>query len=133
MAAKKYKQLTLTLLSLEHNRPDWYVDFDEATFRDYCQMLIADMRKMGVALEIVRNTESVITVNSYVDLLNAIKISSVEGGHSNRCVGHVIGMSPHLDIREDIAAAVRRIAFAPETVVPSNEFKKVCHNCGCGC
>jgi hypothetical protein len=38
-----------------------------------------------------------------------------------------------LNICEDISAAVRRIAFAPETVVPSNEFKKVCHNCGCGC
>jgi hypothetical protein len=28
---------------------------------------------------------------------------------------------------------VRRIAFAPETIAPADEFRKVCHNCGCGC
>ena len=133
MAAKKYKQLTLTLFSLEHARQDWNIDFDAQPFLGYRQTLIADMRKMGVALEIIRNDETFITVNSYVDLLNAIKISSVEDGHSNRCVGHIIGISPNLSIHEDITAAVRRIAFAPETIVPSNEFKKVCHNCGCGC
>jgi hypothetical protein len=133
MAAKKYKQLTLTLFSLEYIRPDWSIDFDDPSFRDYCLSLIADMRKIGISLEIIRNCDTVITVNSYVDLLNAIKISSVADGHANRCVGHIIGKSPNLEIREDMAAAVRRIAFAPETIVPSNEFKKVCHNCGCGC
>jgi hypothetical protein len=34
---------------------------------------------------------------------------------------------------EDISTAVRRVAFAPETIAPSGEFRKVCHNCGCGC
>ena len=91
------------------------------------------MERLNIALRIVRNPEVVVTINSYGDLLNVVKISSPEDGHSNQCIGHIIGKSQHLDIREDIAAAVRRIAFAPETVAPSGEFRKVCHNCGCGC
>jgi hypothetical protein len=75
----------------------------------------------------------IISINSYADVLNVVKISSAQDGQSNRCVGHIIGKSPNLDIMEDISRAVRRIAFAPETVAPADEFRKVCHNCGCGC
>jgi hypothetical protein len=91
------------------------------------------MKKLGVSLSVVRNRDAVIAVNSYADLLNVVKISSPQDGHSNQCVGHIIGKSERLDIMEDIGTAVRRIAFAPETIAPSSEFRKVCHNCGCGC
>lgn len=88
---------------------------------------------MGVALEVAHNCDMVIKVNSYADLLNVIKVSSPDDGHINQCVGHIIGKSEHLEIMEDIRTAVSRIAFAPETIAPSSEFRKVCHNCGCGC
>ncbi len=91
------------------------------------------MKKLGITLTLLRNRDSVIKINSYADLLNVVKISSPDDGHSNQCIGHIIGKSEHLDILEDITTAVRRVAFAPETIAPSSEFRKVCHNCGCGC
>lgn len=127
------KQIRLTVLERNYIRNDWTYDFDGPAFGHFFETLSADMNKMGVALELVRNRDAIININSYSDLLNVVKISSVSDGHSNHCIGHVIGKSPNLDIQEDIRLAVRRIAFAPETVAPSDEFRKVCHNCGCGC
>lgn len=133
MAGRCLKGMTITILAQEHARKDWYFDFEAESFRRFCENLSREMKKLGVALTIVHNRDATITINSYADLLNCVKISSPVDGHSNQCVGHIIGKSEHLDIMEDIGAAVRRIAFAPETVAPSNEFRKVCHNCGCGC
>lgn len=127
------KQIRLTVLERNYIRNDWAYDFDGPAFRCFFETLSADMCSMGVGLELVRNRDAIININSYSDLLNVVKISSVSDGHSNHCIGHVIGKSPNLDIEEDIRIAVRRIAFAPETVAPSDEFRKVCHNCGCGC
>jgi hypothetical protein len=114
-------------------RDDWSFDFDGQVFQSFLAGLIKEMKRLGVLLSVVHNRDAVITINSYADLLNVVKISSPQDGHSNQCVGHVIGKSQNLDIMEDISAAVRRVAFAPETVAPSSEFRKVCHNCGCGC
>ncbi|KAB0669555.1 hypothetical protein F6V30_12175 [Oryzomonas sagensis] len=133
MAGRSLKRITITILAQEHARRDWYFDFEAELFRRFCEKLSREMKKLGVALSIVNNRDTTITINSYADLLNCVKISSPDDGHSNQCVGHIIGKSEHLDIMEDIGTAVRRIAFAPETVAPSNEFRKVCHNCGCGC
>ena len=133
MACKALKQITVTILDQEHVRRDWWFDFDGEAFQRLFAGLTREMRKLGVGLELVRNREIAIRIASYADLLNVVKISSPDGGHSNQCVGHIIGQSEHLDIMEDISDAVRRIAFAPETIAPAGEFRKVCHNCGCGC
>lgn len=133
MACKQTKQMVLTILNQNYIRNDWSVDFDGEPFQVFLAGLVKEMKRLGVSLCVVRNREAVISVNSYADLLNVVKISSHQDGHSNQCVGHIIGKSQGLDIREDISAAVRRVAFAPETVAPSSEFRKVCHNCGCGC
>jgi hypothetical protein len=133
MACKKTKQMVITILEQKHLRKDWYFDFDGQLFQDFLARIMADMKRLGVLLTVVRNREAVISINSYADMLNVVKISSVQDGHSNQCVGHIIGKSQGLDIMEDISRAVRRVAFAPETVAPSSEFRKVCHNCGCGC
>jgi hypothetical protein len=133
MAGRRLKGITITVLAQEHVRKDWYFDFEAEHFQGFCKKLTQEMKKLGVALTIVHNRDVTITINSYADLLNSVKISSPDDGHTNQCVGHIIGKSEHLNIMEDIGAAVRRIAFAPETVAPSNEFRKVCHNCGCGC
>ena len=133
MACKQIKQMVLTIFEQNYLRNDWSVDFDGQPFQAYLSGLIKEMKKLGVSLSVVRNRDSVISVNSYADLLNVVKISSLQDGHSNQCVGHIIGKSERLDLKEDIGVAVRRVAFAPETIAPSSEFRKVCHNCGCGC
>ena len=133
MKGRTLKRITVTVLNQKHVRKDWQFDFDGEAFQRFFQSLTRDMRKLGVALEKVHNRDIVISVNSYADLLNVVKVSSPSDGHSNQCIGHIIGKSEHLDIMEDIGTAVRRIAFAPETIPPASEFRKVCHNCGCGC
>lgn len=133
MAGKPLKKMTVTILDQRHVRMDWYIDFDGTEFQGFFSRMAREMKKLGVALDLVRNRDAVIQINSYADLLNVVKVSSPEDGHTNQCIGHIIGKSENLDIREDIGAAVRRVAFAPETIAPASEFRKVCHNCGCGC
>lgn len=133
MECKHIKQMRITVLDQNYVRNDWKYDFEGPGFQSFFEALTTDMNRLGVGLELVRNRDAVIHINSYADLLNVVKISSLSDGHSNQCVGHIIGKSSNLNILEDIRVAVRRIAFAPETVAPSSEFRKVCHNCGCGC
>ncbi len=133
MVCDKTKRMVITILDQKHLRNDWYFDFDGQSFQESLAGMITEMERLGVLLSVVRNRDAVISVNSYADLLNVVRISSPQDGHSNQCIGHIIGKSERLDILEDIGRAVRRVAFAPETVAPSSEFRKVCHNCGCGC
>ncbi|HIJ86476.1 MAG TPA: hypothetical protein HPP97_02195 [Desulfuromonadales bacterium] len=133
MTCKKTRQMVITIHDQKHIRKEWYLDCDGQLFQTFMGGFIKEMKRLGVTLSIVHNRDVIITVNSYADLLNAVKISSPQDGQSSQCIGHIIGKSPNLDIMEDICAAVRRMAFAPETVAPAHEFRKVCHNCGCGC
>jgi hypothetical protein len=133
MACKQTKLMNITINDQNYHRNDWTFDFDGQVFQAFLTGLTKEMKRLGVVLTVVRNRDAVITINSYADLLNVVKISSLQDGHSNQCVGHIIGKSENLDIMEDISAALRRVAFAPETIAPSSEFRKVCHNCGCGC
>lgn len=132
MAGKVLKVMTVTILGQQHLRGDWLFDFDGELFQRFISGLTKEMKKLGVKLTCVRNHDVVISINSYADLLNCVKISS-DDSLGNHCIGHVIGKSEHLDVMEDIGVAVRRVAFAPETIAPADEFRKVCHNCGCGC
>jgi hypothetical protein len=132
MAGRALKAITVTILGQEHLRGDWQFDFDGDEFRLFIGAMTRDMRKLGFELTCLHNHDVIISINSYADLLNCVKISS-EDSLGNHCIGHVIGKSEHLDIQEDIEAALRRVAFAPETIAPAGEFRKVCHNCGCGC
>jgi hypothetical protein len=132
MAGKALKTITVTIFDQKHLRGDWLFDFDGELFRHFISGLTRDIKKSGFALNCVNNHEVTIQINSYADLLNCVKISS-DDSQGTHCIGHIVGKSEHLDILEDIDAAVRRIAFAPETIAPANEFRKVCHNCGCGC
>ncbi len=133
MACKNSKLIVITIYEQKHLKKDWYIDFDGQQFQAVLAEMIEEMERLGILLTVVRNRDAIITIKSYADLLNAVKISSPQDGHSNLCVGHIIGKSERLDIVDDVSRAVRRVAFAPETVAPSSEFRKVCHNCGCGC
>lgn len=127
------KPIVVTICGQDHQRMDWYYDFAGEAFENFVASLTADMQALGIAVQVVQRPEQVIAINSYADLLNSIKVSSPQDNHHNQCVGHIIDKSEHLDVVEDISRAVRRIAFAPETIAPENAFRKVCHNCGCGC
>jgi len=132
MTGRTMKKLTVTILGQKYIREDWLFDFDGEPFRKFIVGMTREMRRSGIALTCVRNPDVTASVNSYADLLNCVKVAS-DDSQGTHCVGHIIGRSDHLDIIEDIGSAVRRIAFAPETIAPASEFRKVCHNCGCGC
>lgn len=125
--------MRLTCYGQKHSRPEWEKALSGVSFDLFFAELAQELDRFGIALERADEPGRVIEVKSYADLLNAVRIGSPSDGISNVCVGHVIGKSPHLDPLEDIRRAVNRIAFAPETVPPDDENRKVCHNCGCGC
>jgi hypothetical protein len=127
------KKMVLTLYRQNHVRPNWRVDLAGCEYELFFIELADIMRQFGIELEIAKNDEITIDVNSYADLLNAIRISSPADGFANICIGHVIGKSPRLDLMEDIKRGINRVAFAPETIPPEDHNRRVCHNCGCGC
>ncbi len=127
------KAMRLTCYGRELSRPEWEKALSGEGFEQFFAELAGELGRFGIALERLDDAARVIEVKSYADLLNTVRIASPCDGISNVCVGHVIGKSPHLDPQEDIRRAVNRIAFAPETVPPDDENRKVCHNCGCGC
>ena len=127
------KQISLIFYKQNHLRPDWQVELTSPWYQNFFSELIEELNSCGVLLSLADNPEFTITINSYGDLLNAVRITSADDGFTNICLGHIIGKSPHLNLAEDIRRAVNRIAFAPETVPPEEQNHKVCHNCGCGC
>lgn len=127
------KKMLLTFFRQNHVRTDWKVDLLGASFQAFLAGLVAELERYGIQLERKTNDDVTISVNSYADLLNAVRISSPSDGFSSLCVGHIIGASANLNLEEDIKKAVNRVAFAPETIPPEDHNRKVCHNCGCGC
>ena len=125
--------MVLTLYRQNHVRPNWRVDLADYKYELFFIELADILGQFGIELEIANNDEVTIDINSYADLLNAIRISSLSDGFANICIGHVIGKSPRLDLMEDIKRGVTRVAFAPETIPPEDHNRRVCHNCGCGC
>lgn len=127
------KNMVITFYRQNHVRTDWRMDQFSSKFELFLIELADDLARFGISLTRADNEQIVIDVNSYTDVLNAVRISSPSDGFTNLCVGHIIGKSPNLDLMEDIKRAVNRIAFAPETVPPEDHNRRVCHNCGCGC
>ena len=127
------KQISLIFYRQNHLRPDWRENLDSPEYRCSLHEMAEELGRCGVSLSLSENPEFTIDINSYSDLLNAVRITSHEDGFTNVCIGHVIGKSQNLNLAEDIRRAVNRIAFAPETVAPEDHNRKVCHNCGCGC
>lgn len=127
------KNMVLTFYRQSHIRTDWQVDLQGNDFQTFLAGLAAEMQRFDICLTWLNNDAHTIDINSYGDLLNAVRVSSPSDSLTNVCVGHIIGKSERLDLSEDIKRAVTRIAFAPEMVPPDDDARKVCHNCGCGC
>lgn len=127
------KKLLLTVYNSNHIRDDWKVDLDGENFCRFVGQLQSELAVFGMEVASCRNDAIMVNVASYADLLNVVRITSAADGFSNKCIGHIIGKSPNLDLFDDIRRAVNRVAFAPETIPPDDHNRKVCHNCGCGC
>ena len=127
------KKVIISVCRQNHLRDNWKVDLDGESFREFVQELKRELAEFGVEVENCCNDALTVTVNSYADLLNAVRVTSPSDGFTNKCIGHIIGQSQNLNLFEDIRRAVNRVAFAPETIQPDDHNRKVCHNCGCGC
>ncbi len=127
------RQIILTIYNQKQIRSDWQFDLEGEGLESLCRAIEVELHKYGISFSLMRNEAYTININSYADLLNVARITSPTDGFYNKCVGHIIGKSQNLDLYEDIKRAVNRVAFAPETVQPDDEHRKVCHNCGCGC
>ena len=127
------KPVILTIYNQNLLRRDWFFDFESEAFSSFLEQISLEMSGYGVDFSWRRNPDFIVDVKSYADLLNSVRLSSPQDGVTSRCVGHIIGKSQNLDLIEDLRRAVNRVAFAPETIPPDDENRKVCHNCGCGC
>ena len=127
------KEITVAFYGCTFPRSDWRHDLDRAAVRECFATLAAEYAPYGIRLLTSWEEETTVAVNGYGDLLNAVRLRSLQDGVANLCLGHVIGASTNRDLCEDIRRGVSRLAFAPEMIEPEGENKRVCHNCGCGC
>ena len=123
----------MAFYGLNFAREGWRYEIDEEALAHLFEALGAEFARFGIGLKRVQESDTVVEVKGYGDLLNAIRLRSPADGFSNLCLGHVIGASANRDLCQDIRRGVNRIAFAPEMVEPEGSSKVVCHNCGCGC
>jgi hypothetical protein len=127
------KKIVIAVYNQNHVRDNWKVDLDGESFGTFVKDLRGELAGFGIEVESISSDAATVNVDSYADLLNAVRITSAVDGFVNKCVGHIMGQSQNLNLFEDIRRAVNRVAFAPETIQPDDHNRKVCHNCGCGC
>ncbi|RMF46841.1 MAG: hypothetical protein D6751_04060 [Deltaproteobacteria bacterium] len=125
-------RITISVSRIRFIRDDWTAEFDRRAIADCVETMREEYGSLGIELELL-DEDRTVDVGSYADLLNAIRLRSSRAGLGSPCLGHVIGASPNRDVVEDLRRGVGRVAFAPETIAPDGEFRRVCHNCGCGC
>jgi len=111
---------------------DWRYDVNPEQIAELARELDAEFNPAGVRVIYTGQEEHSVKVGGYQDILNAVRLRSPESG-DNHCLGHIIGASQNCDILADIRRGVSKLAFAPETIMPDDNKRKVCHNCGCGC
>ncbi|TYO99726.1 hypothetical protein EDC39_102252 [Geothermobacter ehrlichii] len=127
------KEIVVAFYGMRFPRRDWSVHFDWNEVMSFLEEQTAELAPLGIRLKVERDSSRVIDINGYGDLLNAVRLRSSQDGLGNPCLGHVIGASADLDFLADLKRGIGRIAFAPEMIAPDTEYRKVCHNCGCGC
>jgi hypothetical protein len=127
------KNITVVFYRRRFPRSDWRVDLDQTAMDRLLADLDQELAPLGVRLRGEYDDQTVMDINGYGDLLNAVRIRSPRDHIANLCLGHIIGASPNRDLLEDVRRGISRVAFAPETIEPEGSNKIVCHNCGCGC
>ena len=71
------KKMTLTLYEQNFVRKDWAVDLKSSRFELFFIELADDLARFGIELERGENDGVTIDVNSYADVLNAVRSSVV--------------------------------------------------------
>ena len=126
------KEITIALYRRDFIK-DWRYEVNPDSLVALADEINSELGPAGVSVRFAGEEDVSVEVKGYGDILNSIRLRSSEKGVGNPCLGHVIGESPDCDLLADIRRGVKRLAFAPETIVPDAEHRKTCHNCGCGC
>ncbi len=127
------KEITVVLYGYNLTNKEWSPDINIKGLDAFVASLHQDLNSLGITVSYLNESEKIVDVNGYGDLLNIVRLRSPKDHISNLCLGHIIGQSENCDFFEDIRRGVSRIAFAPEMIEPEGSNKVVCHNCGCGC
>ena len=127
------KSVTIVLYKRFFLRKDWQQDLDEERIETLAVDLNDELQPFGWQVRFQREEGHSVDVRGYGDLLNAVRLRVTGSQLGNPCLGHVIGASAACDPLADIRRGVNRLVFAPETIEPEDAYRKVCHNCGCGC
>jgi hypothetical protein len=127
------KSITIVVYNRNFLRSDWRQDLDVAKIQRLAEELNRELKQFDWQVDFLVDDSQSVDVRGYGDLLNAVRLRATGSAHSNPCLGHVIGPSSACDPIADIKRGINRIIFAPETIEPESAYKKVCHNCGCGC
>ena len=127
------KEITVVLYGYNLTNKEWSPDINIKGLDAFVARLHQDLNSLGITVSYLNDSEKILDVNGYGDLLNIVRFRSPKDHISNLCLGHIIGQSENCDFFEDIRRGVSRIAFAPEMIEPEGSNKVVCHNCGCGC
>ncbi|MBE0598745.1 MAG: hypothetical protein IH614_15935 [Desulfuromonadales bacterium] len=127
------KEITVVFYGWRFPRSDWRYEVDESRLEELFRTLGEELGQFGIDLRRQHDPGTTLEVKGYADLLNCVRLRSPADHIGNLCLGHVIGSSPNLDLLEDIRRGINRVAFAPETIAPEDDHRRVCHNCGCGC
>lgn len=127
------KEITVVRYSYRLVNSEWVPKVDPGALKGFVESLHRELNSLGITVNYIDESDKVLEVKGYADLLNIIRLRSPQDHIGNLCLGHIIGQSDHCDLFEDIRRGVSRIAFAPEMIEPEGSNKVVCHNCGCGC
>ena len=127
------KEITVVRYGYRLTSTEWAPSVDTDALDGFVKSLHKELNTLGITVSYVAESENVLEVKGYGDLLNTIRLRSPMDHISNLCLGHIIGQSVNCDLFEDIRRGVSRVAFAPEMIEPEGANKVVCHNCGCGC
>ena len=127
------KEITVVRYGFRLVNDEWSPDTDPNIVEGFIADLDGELRPLDISVSYLDESENVLEVRGYGDLLNTIRMRSPKDHIGNLCLGHIIGQSVNCDFLEDIRRGVSRIAFAPEMIEPEGDNKVVCHNCGCGC
>ncbi len=127
------KSVSIVVYNRNFLRPDWRQDLDVIAIERLAVELNIEFQQFGWQVNFLHDSSYSVDVSGYGDLLNAVRLRATGSSHGNPCLGHVIGASTSCDPLADIKRGINRLVFAPETIEPESTYKKVCHNCGCGC
>lgn len=128
-----HKDITVVRYGFRLVTAQWVPEVDFSGLGVFINGLHREMKKLGITVRYIEESDYVLEVKGYGDLLNTIRLRSPSDHIGNLCLGHIIGQSSGCDLFEDIRRGVSRVAFAPEMIEPEGANKVVCHNCGCGC